>query len=124
MTNPKTGRERGDKTRYGLPPAPDPWPVFPGVIPWDTPISELYNFWLEVRCSVCSRATFIPFRRLAADIGWSRTIRDVVPHLSCAGLATGKACGGPPALVLFVLETATSGTARSAPRKELQILPL
>ena len=92
-----TPRERGDTTRFGMPPQVEPGAGLPEVLPWDREIADLSDFWLEVTCS-CARTTFVPLRRLAGEIGWSKTLREVVPKLRCSR----PGCGGIPASVLLV----------------------
>ena len=75
-----TKRARGDGPRFGKPPEGDAWPEFPDVIPWDREICDLSAFWLEVTCT-CARMTLVPLRRLAGDVGWKRTLREIVPKL-------------------------------------------
>lgn len=73
---------RDQKTRYGFPPERDPYEVFPDMPPWDTPLVDLSNWWLEIRC-VCGRFSVYPLRLLAANVGWRKTLRQVVPLLKC-----------------------------------------
>jgi hypothetical protein len=75
-------RARDDHTRYGLPPERAPFEPFPAEIPWDTPISDLSSWWLEIRAGdVTSR---YPLRLMAAEQGWQVTLREIVPRLRSA----------------------------------------
>ena len=82
------------KTRYPFP--PDRFGHFPDSTPWDTPISELSPWWLRVQC-ICDAGTVLyPLRLMAAEIGWERTLRTIVPKLRC------RKCGGRPESVAIV----------------------
>lgn len=71
-----------DDTRYGLPPAGDPFEPFPSEIPWDVPLSRMH-WWLEIEQGSWSMR--IGLRMLAAKHGWQLTLRDVLPRLKRAG---------------------------------------
>lgn len=88
-------RSRDDKTRYGLPPEGDPFEPFPTEVPWDRPISEMPRWWLHVTALGGSSAR-IPLRLLAGQYGWDKTLREIVPKLSRAGV--------PPVRVLLISE--------------------
>lgn len=81
-----------DQTRYGYPPERPPFEAFPAEIPLDTPISEL-GWWLGLKCTTCDARGYYPLRLMAANIGWDRTLRQIVPNLKC------KSCGSRPAEV-------------------------
>ena|SRR5689334_3685940 len=73
----------------------------------DTPIRDLADYWLELRC--CGEATFYPFKLVAAKARHrGRTLlRDALRQFLCNG------CGGPPQHVAVVEradEDAASGT--------------
>jgi hypothetical protein len=86
---------REPKTRYGFPELIDPFTPFPAEPPWDEPIYKLSGWWLEVRCGTHGM-TGLPLRLLAATQGWNRTLREIVPLLSCSQ------CKAAPMSVDFV----------------------
>lgn len=113
-------RDRSDKTRFGFPPEANPPPQLPAEIPWETPISDLAAFWLEVTCS-CGRSSTVPLRLVAAEHGWGRTLRQIVVGLKCSGFVAGHRCGKPAARILLVRETYSGG--RDKQRPELRLVP-
>lgn len=86
-------RERGDKTRYGLPPQRDPFEPFPTEIPWDAPLSEISGWWLDIHAGDGSSVRY-PLRLMAGEIGWTVTLRQAVDRL--------RRDGKPPARVLLI----------------------
>lgn len=75
---------RPPKTKYPCPPERDIWEPFPATVPWDTPIVELTNWWISMRCSHCAyHHTDMPIRLLAARRGWNLTLRQIVPRIVC-----------------------------------------
>jgi hypothetical protein len=62
----------------------------------DTPIRDLADYWLELRC--CGGATFYPFKLIAPKARHrGRTLlRDALRQFRCKG------CGGPPQHVAVV----------------------
>jgi hypothetical protein len=89
-------RARDDKTRYGLPPPPDPWAKFPTEIPWDRPLAELNSLWLDIRAE--GLTTKYPLRLMAAEQGWQVTLREAVDRLR------SKQTGAAPDRVLLVAQ--------------------
>jgi len=78
-------------TRYPLP----EFRLFPREVPWDTPISDLSGWWLSSTCDEHGTVAY-PLRLMAANLGWKRTLRSIVPKLKC------KSCGGRPIKVELV----------------------
>lgn len=113
-------RERGDKTPFGFPPERAPAAQLSAEIPWDRPVSELSGLWLDITCG-CGRSSMVPLRLVAAEHGWTRTLRQVVGGLKCSGFVAGRACGKRAAKVLLVKETYSGG--RDKVRPELQLVP-
>ena len=72
-------RARGDESKYGWP--PDHEPIHPIEPPWDIDLHILSGLWLETICD-CGRRLY-PLRLMAADLGWYRTLRQIVPRLRC-----------------------------------------
>lgn len=91
-----------DSTRYGLPPEQDAFRPFPVEAPWNVPISELSDLWLRISC-VCGTSTGYPLRLLAGEIGWTRTLREVIPKLRC------KSCGAHPREILLTSQAYDKG---------------
>lgn len=100
------------KTPYPLPPNRDQ-PV-PSVVPWDTEISELSGFWLLTRCE-CGRSSALPLRLLAAQLGWRKTLRTIVPKLKC------KDCGSKPVEVVLT-DNPASGPGGADHRRKLVLV--
>jgi hypothetical protein len=88
-------RDRGDTTRFGLPPVGAAFASFPSEPPLDVPLAELARWWLEIQCS-CGKMVQLPLRRLAADLGWAMTLGSALPRLKC------RRCGKAPKLVRIV----------------------
>ncbi len=87
--------ESAPRSRFGFPEPIPAFTSFPEDVPWDVPIHKLAGWWLEVQCPTHFVAA-MPLRLLAANAGWNRTLRDVVPRLKC------KLCGAAPIKVDFV----------------------
>lgn len=72
-------RDRDDNTKFGMPPLGDPFQPFPAEIPWDMPISEMTNWWLEINSG--QKTVRYPLRKMAGERGWQRTLREILPQL-------------------------------------------
>jgi hypothetical protein len=92
-------RARGDNTKFGLPPNPEPWKPFPPEPPWDTPLVDLNGFWLKIVCAAHGTTAY-PLRLMAAEQGWDTTLRQIVPKLRC------DKCGAVPASITLVSDAA------------------
>jgi len=106
-------RMRGDNTRYGLPPdAPLVRPIEP---PWDVHLHLLVGLWLEGHCT-CGRRLF-PLKLMAAEVGWTATLRHVVPRLRC------RTCAERPDRLLLLDDPSTGAPGRigGGPRWELPL---
>jgi hypothetical protein len=99
--------ERVPKTKYGFPDLIDPFTPFPEEAPWDVPLAKLAGWWLEIECSDHFE-TGMPLRLLAANAGWTKTLRQVVPLLKC------HSCGKPPVRVDFVSDLGGEGGRHGA----------
>lgn len=73
-------RARGDESKYGWPPVGNA-PIHPMEPPWDIDLHLLSTLWLETKCD-CGRRLY-PLRLMAANHGWYRTLRQIVPRLRC-----------------------------------------
>jgi hypothetical protein len=104
---------REPDTRFGLPPYTDIG--LPTIVPWDKPISELSGLWLVIECTTCGTTEY-PVRRLAADQGWTRTLRGIVPRLRC------DRCKAPPTVVVLVKNPADQGFKAGKPAPRLDLL--
>ncbi len=82
---------RGDP-KYGMP--PEGGIVRPIEPPWDAHLQLLVGLWLEGRCT-CGRRLY-SLRQLAGDVGWTQTLRKVVPRLRC------KTCEERPTMLKLV----------------------
>lgn len=71
------------KPPFPFPPRETALTKFPDTIPWDTPISQMANWWIKTRCGGETGA--YPLRLLAAERGWDLTLRDLVRRLVCEG---------------------------------------
>lgn len=99
---------RGEpKTPYPFPPH-DIDSLFPEEVPWDLPIADLSRFSVEIACDCHEGVTKYPLRLMAAELGWKRTLRTIVPKLRC------KHCGARP-LSVALIERA-NGDGHTIPR--------
>jgi hypothetical protein len=89
-------RERGDTTTFGLPPQGSPWAELPPSLPWDRPIADMPTFWLRCECK-CGHSSALPLRLLAGQLGWRKTLREIVPRLRCSN----PGCRAKPGKVLL-----------------------
>lgn len=96
-----------ERLPYPFPPAPT-IAELPAAVPWDSAIADLAGLWLECRCG-CGENAYLPLRRLAAQLGWKRTLRTILPRLKCSS------CGGRPDVVNLLAEPAS----KTAPRHVL-----
>jgi len=80
------------------------------VVPFDSGLSDLAGWWLEVFCSECGKTTLIPLRLLAAQRGWNVRLGSVVDRLQCGD------CRVHPSTVALV-EDAAAGPGQHANRK-------
>jgi hypothetical protein len=78
-----------------MPPERDPFEPFPAEIPWDTPISDISSWWLQIDSSTGS-TTLYPLRLMAARKGWNLTLRTILP------LLRDKKTNGPPTRVVLL----------------------
>jgi hypothetical protein len=62
-----------------------------------TPIGEMGQWQLDVKCSFCRRHVPLPIQDLIEPYGYKIRIAEVVRRLRCSGLRDGKLCGAPPA---------------------------
>jgi hypothetical protein len=63
-------------------------PRIPTEAPWDTPIGDMLDWWLEVSC--CQGNVRLSLEAVAYNHGRGRTLRNVVDHLRC------RECGRQP----------------------------
>lgn len=106
-------RSRDERTKYGLPPdQPAPRPLTP---PWDFELQALTGLWLETKCD-CGRRLY-PLRLMAANLGWRRTLRQVMPRLRC------KECGKRPWVPMLIEDPAaeTPGRGDTGRRWQLEL---
>lgn len=69
-------------------------------------MAELAGWWLHVECGCgAGRTVHMPFRLLAAELGWQVRLGEVLPRLKCTQ------CQRPPRLVAL-LESAQGGRGR------------
>lgn len=107
---------RDDPPTPPLPPEREAYEPFPEQIPWDTPISELSNWWLLLTCQCMgSGHSAYPLRLMAARVGWDMTLRMVVPRLRC------EKCGERPAEIWFVDDAAGDTGRFGAKTKRLRL---
>lgn len=90
------------ETRFGFPPQPSQPASLPAAIPWKTPIHQLTGLWISRQCS-CGSSSLYPLRRMAADLGWQRTLADLVPAFRC------RECGSREFLRLELVDDPTAG---------------
>lgn len=108
---------RAPSTPFPFPDIPVPLPHFPPEPPLDATTAELAGWWLEVRCDCGAGGTkYLPFRLLAARLGWQVTLRNVVDRLKC------NECGAPAASLVLVESAAGGpGTHSAKPGERLVI---
>jgi hypothetical protein len=105
---------KSQTTRYGFPPLLEA--ELPETIPWDVPIHELSGLWLTVVCGGCGTTSQLPLRLMAAEQGWDRTLRQIVPKLRC------RNCSGLPSKLELLVNPADQGFKVGRPQRRLDLL--
>jgi hypothetical protein len=105
-------RMRGDQTKYGMP--PEGGIVRPIEPPWDAHLQLLVGLWLEGRCK-CGRRLY-SLRQLAGDVGWTQTLRTVVPRLRC------KTCEERPTMLKLIDDPTAGAPGRIGPPGRWELL--
>jgi hypothetical protein len=75
---------------YGAPPVPA------------TPIGDLRQWRLDVRCSRCRQHTVLGFEYLAQRYGRRVSVSEIVRRLRCRGFRGEARCGAKPSRVVLI----------------------
>ena len=67
-----------------------------------TPISELTQWQLDIRCSRCRRHVPLRIQDLIEPYGQKTRISEVLRRLRCSGLRDGNPCRARPAQVVLI----------------------
>lgn len=81
-----------------------------------SPLSALTRYWLDVRCTGCTKVTQVAVSLLASRARRAKTLADILPRLKC------RYCGGAPKRVV-ALDRAPGGDPLAVRPGEVELWP-